>query len=141
MSELAVNSKTNRRGATMIEITVAMVVLLVFVVSVTKTLIAVQSQSRHNHRRLVAIQEAANVMERVFATPWDQLASDRFAELEASASAQTQLPNASVDIVIGEAREPAGKHITVTIAWTSTNAGQRESTQLVAWRFQTKEAL
>lgn len=117
-----------------------MVVLLVFVASVTKTLVAVQSQSRHNHRRLVAMHESANVMERVFATPWDELASDSFTELEVSEFAQAQLPNASLSIVIRE-DESVGKQMTVKISWSSNTAGERESTQLVAWRFQAKGAL
>ncbi|MFV1968436.1 MAG: hypothetical protein ACC628_23675 [Pirellulaceae bacterium] len=96
--------------------------------------IAAQQQRGHERRRL-ATQEAANLLERVMARPWNALTAEQVDSLDLPAAAKTRLPDARVRIgIVNEEGEPARKQVRIRVDWLN-RAGQREQpVQLVAWK-------
>jgi len=132
-----------RRGATLIEVVGAMMVIASALTLLTTTLAMTATQRRAMSHRRLAVQEAANALERLAASPYKDLTPATAAELKLSAGAR-RLPDGSLKVEIastaGETpagETPAGassKRIRSVVSWTT--AGQPQEVSLVAWRHQ-----
>jgi hypothetical protein len=144
LSAVAAGSRPNgkaRRGAMLLETTVAMVILLVAMLAVAQTVATVAVQRRVAEQRALATQEAANLMERVYSLPWDEATEDKISEMQLSETCRQRLPDARLGVVVESAGERVpGREIRIEIDWQD-RAGRRSApVRLTAWKYAQQEA-
>lgn len=126
----------SRAGLTILE-SLAAVVLVAMLLGVSlEMLSAVTAQGRVARQRELAVQEAANAMERVFARPWDALTKDRLKSVSLSSDARRLLPGAELTIdVVPSSEEPEAKQIAVCVRWRAGSGPVEKAVRLTAWRY------
>jgi prepilin-type N-terminal cleavage/methylation domain-containing protein len=125
-----------RRGFTLIEIAVAMVVLAVLTTLCLNFFAAVNGRQKEQRAELAATQEAASAMERLAATAWDDLAKKNSEQFALSPQARKALPEGRMDVKIGEAvGTPPARRIGVTVFWRPQLGEPERKAQLIAWRY------
>lgn len=117
----------------------AMVILAATFVAIAQLLALVAHQRREIDRRRVATLEAANMMERVMMTPWDELTDERLSSWSLSSTAQRSLPDGRLEIAVTRDEQPsAAKRVHVQVDWRN-HAGQYDRpVLLVAWKHRTE---
>ena len=130
------NEPTQQRGAILVEVGVALVVLSVAMILVAQLLAALGTQHRRAEQNALARQEAANLMERLFATPWAELSPQAAAQLTLSEQCGLRLPDARLTArVVSSDGPPDGKQLTIEIAWTVRQGEHPRGVRLTAWRY------
>jgi Tfp pilus assembly protein PilV len=122
----------------LIECTVALVILGAAVLTAAQMTVAVTGQQRAATQRQLARQEAANLMERLFALPDQQLAEWKpdGGELALSEAARQWLPGVTVAVTVSDQDDlPNGKRIAIEIRWTNEADRAARPVRLVAWRY------
>ena len=138
MRKLIVSERT-RRGVTVIEATVALVVVAAAAAVGTKTLLSAASHRRHIAERGAAAMEVANAMERVAGGKIEPLETARSEALPLSPEATRILPQGAMTLTIAPAVRNEGgavlsQRVTVELVWKN-GAGQRAApARLSAWR-------
>lgn len=116
---------SRRSGVTLLETVVTLtlvVVLLSLIAPVTRWS---NAQRRASDRRELAIQTAANVLERLSARDWNEITPAAADAVALPADAAAQLPEATLTIAVTPAEtDPPAKRITVAIGWNN-RAGRR----------------
>ena len=108
----------NASGFTLLEVSVAGALLFVLMVVAVQMLGWVASERRAAVRRQWAVQEAANVMERLTAQPFERLSADQAAAIELSAATRQVLPDAQLEVnVVDEPEQPIAKRLLVAVEW------------------------
>jgi hypothetical protein len=126
----------NRRGVSILELTVSAVLLVALMTLCLTMLGAAASQQASGRRRAAALAEAANVLEQIAAVPFEELAGDRLAGWRLSPEAAAQLPGGTIEVAVDDfLGPPAGKRITVTIGWSDRAGEPARPVRLVTWRF------
>ena len=129
------------RGFTLPEVLVASVVLGAALIISVRLTGALRDQHREAQRRQCALAEAENCLERLTATPWEQLTKDRAAEYRLSDSAVQQLPKGELEIdIAADAADPDVKRVTVEIHWQSTLGHSLPPLRLEAWVYRRGES-
>lgn len=123
-----------RRGFGLVEVAAAGVMAMAAMVITVQLLGWVAAERRAVARRERAILEAANLMERLAARPWDDLSAESARALTLSDATKAALPGASltVDVATVDA-EPASKKLTVAITWRDRAGRSEAPARLVAW--------
>jgi prepilin-type N-terminal cleavage/methylation domain-containing protein len=130
-----------RRGFTITEVVVAMVLLTVAIALVAQTVAAVGRQSLVVQRKATAIQEAANLLEQTLAVPWDELTEENVAKRQPSDPFRQRFPAALVQVTVTPTEDPGrGKRVRVEIRWPDRNGRRIEPVRLTAWRFAVEES-
>ena len=125
-----------RSGVTIIETTIAMAILAVVITTSIQTLVGVSAVRRANQQRLLAQQEAANLMEQLFAVRWGALNDDTAATLQLSAEAAKRLRGAKLNVEIAKPDEEfTPTQIRIEISWPSRTGQATKPVKLVAWRY------
>ena len=101
----------------------------------------VASERRAADRRQWAVQEAANVMERLAAQPWERLTSEQAAAVELSATARQVLPDAQLEVnVVNEPEQPTAKRLLVAVQWQRRPGQPVARVALVSWVYRREGA-
>jgi len=125
-----------RRGFTILELSVAMIILGALMTLCVKWVGASGAQQREVRWREAALAEAANVMERLAAQKWDELSPERVAKVAISEETRQRLPDGSLAVQVTQsAGEPVAKEIAVTVRWRPRTGVPDAQVRLVAWRF------
>jgi hypothetical protein len=125
-----------RRGITLAETTVAMLLLAAAIVAVAQLSAGVAAQRGVSHRAATARLEAANQLEQLFVRPWEALNQDRDAGLELSASCREVLPAAELRIEVSPAAgQPLHRRLRVEVSWQEFGEQIRRTAGLTAWRY------
>ncbi len=125
-----------RRGFTLIELTAATVMLGVLIVVSVRMLAATAAADRAAWQRQAAWQEAANLMERIDAMPWEQIDPAHVDQLQLPERLEQSLPNSSLELAIGtRLDQPDVKQITVTIGWGGTETKPPKEARLSMWKY------
>ncbi len=128
-----------RNGATIVELMIALAVLAAVLVTVTQALLGLAIQRRAAQRQQQALIEAANVMERMMALPFDDVTDEKAAGAELSEESQRVLPDGSLRVRVSDAEQPpAGKRIEVEVGWRNRAGQMHQSARLVAWKYRTE---
>ena len=128
---------SERRGVSLLEMSIAAILVGMLATAVLQLVLVMAGQHRGLAKRYVAIQESANIMERVSAMPWTELTSEAVAEMELSPEAQQSLSGATLAIEVGQPEgEPAAKRVTVVIRWPDREGRPDHKVRLVGWRYQ-----
>jgi Tfp pilus assembly protein PilV len=124
------------RGATLLESMVALSVLTMAFTLGAQMLGWSATQRRLTDERHMAMQEAANCLERVRLLKWSELTEQRLAEIELSAEAHRLLRSPRLDIRAAAARgELEERRIEVRITWHTRREQTPLRVQLVTWRY------
>ena len=133
--------QTNRRGITLIETMVAMVVLGAAILAVAQLVANIAVQRNVAERDTLARHEAANQMERVFVLPWEELSEESAAEMQLSEICLKRLPTPELKISVGPpGGEPIQRKIRVEVTWLDVSRQYRRNARLTAWRYEIERA-
>ena len=127
----------NRRGMMLLEVMVAGTLLAVLLAICVQLLSAAADQRRAADQRQSAIEELANLMERIAALPWSDLTMDLATKEQEklSPSAKSQLPGAELKIeIIPSPEEPDAKRITASLRWQNRTGQYLAPLSLTTWR-------
>lgn len=126
-----------RRGYALVEIAMAVMVLMAAMSLAVKVLAGVGQQRRATERRLLALQELANAVERVNAEPFDALNAGRARELSRPA-AHSALSKADwqAELTADDAGPVAGKRVTVRVRWKGPSGEWSAPVSLTTWVYQ-----
>jgi hypothetical protein len=132
----ASRSPINRRGLTLLEVGVALVVLSAAMMALVQLVGVAARQRRAADQRLVALQEVANEAERLAVAPWNDLATEKLTIWQPSAELSELLPAADCRVNIREeAGPPAARRIELCVAWTNAVGEQVAPVELTLWRY------
>jgi hypothetical protein len=126
-----------RRGLTVIEVTMALLVLSFAVGGLLQILSLAASQRRATEIRRLAVEEVANQAEAIALVPWEELTAEKLAARRPAAGLIAAAPSATLNISTSdEAVPPAAKRIHISAAWTTPAGEPAQSVQLTLWRHQ-----
>lgn len=124
------------RGMTLVELCAACSLLAVAIPLTVAALGAVAQQRRGLELRQRAIETADNLLERMTSERWEDLSSDRLAEVKELAQTDSGLPDAELKIALVEqSGPPVSKRIEVELSWRPGAARVRQQVQLSGWVF------
>ncbi len=134
MSAVLTTSAARRRGFTLVEILVS-VAMLATAMSLTVGLLgALAAERRAAERRLCAVQEVANLMERVSARPWGEVTPESLRTVSLSPRALQALPGAELTATVDDASAgPGGKRISLRLRWRDRAGTWTAPVRLSAW--------
>lgn len=128
------------RGMTLVETTCAIFILGVATTAVVHMVSTIAMQRRLADRQMLAVEEAANLMEGVFSMPWSEVTDEKLADLSLSDTLQKQSGNPALSV---SARHhpgpPASKEIRISVDWAEPGGGRSKPVRLIAWRYWSKE--
>ncbi len=96
----------------------------------------VGSQRRVVEHRQRAVQEAANVLERITAHPYDEITAERARQLVLAPSARQALPGAELSVTVAEEVPGPGraaKRIAVRLRWHGRSGEWESPVRLTTW--------
>jgi len=128
-----------RRGIGLMEIAAAGILLAVMLTVCLQFFRATGGQRRGLQARRSAIQEAANVMERLCARPWEELTPEAAGQVQRSDEARRALPDGELQVEIAPPdKELDGKRIVVVLRWPGGPEQPDRSVRLVAWKYRAR---
>jgi type II secretory pathway component PulJ len=134
MSATRTTSAARRRGFTMLEITAATVMLATAMTLTVQLLDVVAAGRRAAERRLCAVQEVANLMERVAARPWEEVTPESLKEVSLSSRTLQALPGAELTATVDDASATRGeKEIGLRLRWRDRAGTWTAPVRLTAW--------
>lgn len=126
----------HRRGVTLFELMVALVVMTTAMMAIVQLLAMVASQRRMLEQRRAAFTEVANQAERVALMPWNAVQSKEGVAWEFSAESRTALPQGTSTIEVKEETEPANSRRIRLLVRSPNSVGQMiELADLTVWKF------
>ncbi|MDG3004019.1 type IV pilus modification PilV family protein [Paludisphaera mucosa] len=139
---IAARRRSARRGSLLIETAMSALMLMIAMTLITKVVASVASERRAWDRRRCATAEAANVMERLSARPFDALATGPVPGLALAPEAARALPGAELkaDVVADDPAGGAGsKRIGLQLRWRNRSGGWDAPVRLTTWVHRRKE--
>jgi type II secretory pathway pseudopilin PulG len=125
-----------RGGATLIEVTVALVVLAAAMLALAQMVTLVARQRRLTEARRMALQEVANQAERVAVMAWDEAAPDKLTAWEPSTDLLAGIPAAQCAIeVTDEPGPPTARRVRLEVRWTDAAGHPLKPAGLTLWKF------
>ena len=122
-------------GFTIIETTVAGVILAAILAAVVPMMVLVQSQQIIATAQRQALSAADNLLERALALDWAEIQSDVADEEIGASEVLSGVPGGEWTLtVIDEAEGVPAKRVTLTVSYAAR--GQAGSVQLTAWAFE-----
>ena len=138
MSREGCSSTIARRGTTLLESVIALGLLAAAFTLGAQALGWSAAQRRLADERHIAVQEAANCLQRVRQLPWDELTDERLTSLELSSHASALLASAELHVTAADAgEEPAARRIRAEVSWVTRHGGTPLRIGLVTWRYRT----
>ena len=124
-----------RRGFTMLELMITMILLGAVIVTVTPLLRWAAVQYREADRRGVALQEIQNVLERLSARSYESLTPETVNGIEISGSTRSRLREPRLKITLEASEEPQAKQIVVELHWKDAVGNEVTPVRLTTWVF------
>jgi type II secretory pathway pseudopilin PulG len=125
-----------RAGFTLIEVAGATVLLATAMVIAVQVLSLSTAQARDAERRQLAVQVAANIMERLTSAPWETLDADLAAAQTLPDESVSRLPSGELKVTIAaDTGQPRAKRITVNIQYKNRAGEFLTPVRLTAWSF------
>jgi prepilin-type N-terminal cleavage/methylation domain-containing protein len=126
-----------RRGMTLLECTVALVILSLAMLGLVQLLAAASGQRRLTEARRMAMQEVANQAERIAAMPWDAAAPDKLTGWSPSQDLAAAIPGATCRAqATDETGPPAARRIRLEVGWSDPAGRSQQPVVLTVWKFQ-----
>ena len=127
-----------RKAYVLWETLAALLVLSVLTTLCLQFFAAADDQRRAVFSHLAAVQEAANLLERSEALPWNDLTPQETARLRLSAEARRILPEGRIAVLVNApSGTPLAKRVAASVYWRPQPNGPEREARLVAWRYKT----
>jgi Tfp pilus assembly protein PilV len=124
----------NRRAFTACEVALAVFLMAVAMTSTVQVLGWVASERRAVERRQWAVQEVANLMERLTAAPWDGVTPESARALALSEGVRRKLPEPELTIDVDEKDAARGeKRLAIRLRWRNRAGAWEAPVRLTAW--------
>lgn len=126
----------SRRGSFLVELAISAAMLMIAMGLTVKVLGWVGVQRRNWDRRQVAVQETANVMERLTARPFESVTPESTRDIPLSARAQQSLPKAELKVAVAvndKAGGPDSKRLAITLRWQGRSGEWDAPVHLTSW--------
>lgn len=134
MNATRTTSVARRRGFTMLEITASTVLLATAMSLTVQLLYGVAAERRSAERRLCAVQEVANLMERVADRPWEEVTPENLQAVSLSPRAMQALPGAELAATVDDSAATRGeKRIGLRLRWRNRAGTWTAPVRLTAW--------
>lgn len=125
-----------RRGYTLIELTIASLLLGTAMGLIAPALIWIARERRAADRRQEALQEVQNVLERLTARPWETVTADLAGETQLDERLRDQLPEAKLSVEVAEVPDDAeAKRVSVELRWENGPERAAAPVRLTAWMY------
>lgn len=124
-----------RRGFTVFELAMAVMLLAVAMTLTAQLLGAIALERRSVARRALATREVANMMEHLAARPWEHLSTEALKDVQLSTAAQQALPGADLNLSVEDsnAADLPAKRIAIRLRWRN-RAGELDApVRLTSW--------
>jgi Tfp pilus assembly protein PilV len=119
----------------LMEVSVAMVLIAIALMTAAQLLIAATRQQQAAERRRAATCEASNILDAVLARNYVDVDTEKLATLQLADEVGQLLPAGKLSIDVMELDEsPRCRRVQVEIGWQNS-AGRREQVQLCAWKY------
>lgn len=125
--------RSQRRGLTLIEITIAVFLLAVSMTATVRIIGWLASERRACERRQCATREAANVMEHLTALPWDSLTAESARNFALSEPSRSGLPSGELSVAVDEQAAAGSKRLSVRVRWRNRAGEWDAPVRLTAW--------
>jgi prepilin-type N-terminal cleavage/methylation domain-containing protein len=123
-----------RRGFTLIEVTITVVLLAAAMTAIVQVLGWVAAERRATERRQWAIEEAANLMERVTAAPFEEVTAESARAVTLSAPIREKLTSPELTVIVSEPEAVGGgKRVAIAIRWLGRGRTSEAPVRLTAW--------
>ena len=123
-----------RRGVTLIETMVALVLVTMAALSIAPLLHGVNRVQQGIDLQRLAQTEVANLLEQCSRMPYDKITTESIRELSLSEAARRELPQARlITEVVNQPNVPAGKKLSVEIQWVPGPGRKSPPCRLVTW--------
>jgi prepilin-type N-terminal cleavage/methylation domain-containing protein len=124
-----------RRGMTLLEVGVALVILATAMVALVQLLSLSARQRRVDDQRSLALLELANHAEELAVIPWNELTPENLAKWQPPAELVALLPSARCHAEVHEEEgPPAARRIGLQIVWTNAVGEEVAPVELTLWR-------
>jgi Tfp pilus assembly protein PilV len=125
-----------RSGTTLMEVSVALVVLSLAMAALVQLAVLSARQRRVSETRRLAIQEVANQAEHVAALAWEATEPDKLTAWTPSAELSGSAPTAECVIRVTEdAGPPAGRRVHLEVTWADAAGHPVQPVGLTLWKF------
>lgn len=126
-------AKNRRRAFTMVEVAVTVLMLAVAMTTILHVLTWVAMERRAIERREWALEEAANLMERIAARPWKDVNAGAVKPLTLSEHLRGSLPDAELSIAVDEKAGPQLKRVAIRIRWRNQAGTWVAPVRITSW--------
>jgi Tfp pilus assembly protein PilV len=136
------SSPRTRRGYALVEVAMSVLILIAAMSLALKLVAWVAAERRTADRRLWAVQEVSNVMERLTSEPFDKVTTEKAKALVEEAGAPRVLPGAnwSVEVVEQAAGpETPGKRVALQLRWKTRSGEWDAPVRLSAWVYRGRD--
>lgn len=124
----------SRRAFTVVEVALSVFLLAVAMTTTVQVLGWVANERRAAERRQWAIEEVANLMERLTAAPWDQVTVDSARSVTLPEGIRGKLPEPELTIVVDEPEgNPGEKRLAIRLRWRNRAGAWEAPVRLTAW--------
>jgi Tfp pilus assembly protein PilV len=125
-----------RRGTLLVEVAMAGVLLMIAMTLTVKVTGLVALERRASERRQRAGLEAANLMERITAYPFDEVTPELAARMTLSPAAAQSLPNPELAVDVARSEPAPGrsaKRIAIKLRWRGRDGEWVAPVRLTSW--------
>ncbi len=132
----SVRPRRSRRGSLLAEVAMSGAMLMIAMGLTVKVLGWVGAQRRAWDRRQVAVQEAANLMERLTGKPFDSVTPESTHSLPLSPRARQSLPKVELKIDVRENDRAGGsgsKRVAIQLRWQGRSGEWDAPVRLTSW--------
>jgi hypothetical protein len=131
----------SRRGSLLAEMAMSAVMLMIAMSLIARVVGWTAAERRSLDRRQWAVQEGANLMERLSARPFESLTTDAVKNTALSPEAVRTLPDAQLHIEVSD-HDPTGgddsKRIALGLRWRSRSGEWDAPVRLTTWVYRRK---
>ena len=125
-----------RRGFTLFEIFVAVLVFGTVLTTFVPLMRGVHNQQHDTDLHLLAVREADNHLEEISQWPWQDLVADKLSQRTLSETVKSHLRNPELRVAVEEQKQADAtltKRVAVEITWLPHVGQPTKTVRLVAW--------
>jgi len=124
---------SKRRAFTMVEVALTVLMVAVAMTTILQVLVWVASERRAIDRREWALEEAANIMERITAQPWNEISSEAVKSLSLPERMRESLPGVELSIAVDEKPDVQLKRIAILLRWRNQAGVWDAPVRITSW--------
>ena len=137
-----VSSPRGRRGYGLIELAIAVFLLTVSLGVMVKAVTWVGIERRAADRRVMALQEVSNLIERLSAEPFEKITKEHAKAIADVSPGTRSLPGATWDFEVTDSKDGqvVSKRISAKLRWNDRSAGWDGPVALSCWVYPRRKA-